>query len=248
MLELKLPAGARASRHASRTQQGRSSKSGRSLHITDRRTSTLRVGASAYTPYRERIASDIDESVEVGRSAAPYTPSSASPRLVRGRYTTSVQPLPSIRTSGEAESSPRPAVSPAVRGVRLAAPSFSDRLAQSEARLVTAAVACTAFFCVLLVVYLAAYAQVTSLGIQQSQYTKALRMARQQNELLRARLAAARSPQHIVAAAQAQGMEQATGRACYISPVEGGMTRRTVSYQVASDGTDTKHYSTNLGH
>ena len=247
MLELKLPAGARGARHGSRAQQGRSSKNGRSLHMTDRRTSTLRVGEPAYTAYRERVAAQQTEADEARHTPAAFTPSSASARLVRGRYPASVEPQPSPRYNGDPELAPRPSATPSPR--LLPAPSFSDRLVQSEARLVTAAVACTAFFCVLLVIYLGAYARVTSLGIQQSQYTKALRMARQQNELLRAHLAAARSPQHIVAAANAQGMEQAAGRACYISlPAQGGLTHRAAGYQVASDGTDSKQYSANIGH
>ena len=248
MLELKLPAGARASRHASRTQ-GRASKNGRSLHMTDRRTSTLKVGEPAYTAYRERSAAENAEGTDTRRPVTSYAPSSGAPRIAhRHSAAASIQPLPLTGPGADPAHSPRNAPS-AAHGVRLPASSFSDRLVRSEARLVTAAVACTAFVCLLLVVYLGAYAQVTSLGIQQSQYTKALRMARQQNELLSAHLAAARSPQHILAAAAKQGMEQPSGRVCYISsPTSDGMTHRAVGYQVASDGTNSKQYSTNFGH
>ena len=249
MLELKLPAGSRASRHASRTQQGRSSKHGRSLHLSDRRTSTLRGAEPTYTAYRERAAQEPGHGEGVRRVPVTYAASSGAPRLVRGTASAAAQTVPATRIGDDPARSPRPAATPSARAVRLPSPSFSDRLAQSEARLVTAAVACTAVFCLLLVVYLGAYAHVTSLGIQQAQYTKALRAARQQNELLRAHLAAARSPQHIVAAAKAQGMEQAAGRACYISsPVQDAVTHKAAGYQVASDGTDTKQYPTDFGH
>lgn len=221
MLELKLPASRSASRHAATTPQGRSLGPER-IVLPDGRGSSL---SPRYS----------------GRAAASPLAAPGRERTAAGRPASSA--MPRIRTV-----SPANRESGRLRGTRRAA-SYDDRLARNETRLVGLAVASTSLFCFLLVVYLAAYANVTSLGIQQAQVTKALRGARQQNEILRAELAAARSPQHIVASAQMQGMVPSTGRACYVTaPSVTASTQTHSRYQVASDGTDTSDTTTDLGH
>ncbi len=97
--------------------------------------------------------------------------------------------------------------------------SASARLARSEARLLALAISGTALVCGLLVVYLAAYAHVTLLGIDQAQIRVAVRQKRLDNETLRADLAALQSPDRIAAAAQGTlGMTRAPRRVDYIVP------------------------------
>jgi hypothetical protein len=249
MLELKLPASKSASRHGAKAQ-GRSIGSERRIVMPEGREPS-RHGAPAHYAARPavsprdaaRTAALPHEAArtaalphEAGRTFAP-----ARERVSYGRPASSA--LPRIRTVAPAHRE-----AGRLRGTRRAA-SYDDRLARSETRLVGAAVACTSLFCFLLVVYLAAYANVTSLGIQQAQAAKALRSAQQQNEILRAELAAARSPEHIVASAQLQGMVLASGRACYVTPRnEAPAAQTSRRYQVASDGTDISDSTANFGH
>ncbi|MGI4787391.1 MAG: hypothetical protein ACRYFS_00930 [Janthinobacterium lividum] len=81
-----------------------------------------------------------------------------------------------------------------------------SRLGRSEMRLMGLATACTALVCAMLLLYLAAYAHVTQLGIEQAQARGQLRQNQIRNELLKAERNTLESPQRIVAAATMQGM------------------------------------------
>lgn len=130
---------------------------------------------------------------------------------------TSARPLPaSSPRPGARPPSARPASAPARKG-RLAA-RLPDRIARSEARLLTMAVTCTAVVCTLLVLYLAAYAHITQLGINQSQMRTALRQKRLDNETLKSTLAGLRNPDHVAAFALAKGMTRDPRRVDYIAP------------------------------
>ncbi|WP_301002407.1 hypothetical protein [Capsulimonas corticalis] len=91
-----------------------------------------------------------------------------------------------------------------------------DRLARSEARLMMAAGTCTTIFCAILVIYLAAYARVTNLGLAQSHARVQLRQLSQDNQTLRAQLAQVQSPDRIVAQAKSLGMTPGANQVCYI--------------------------------
>ena len=80
------------------------------------------------------------------------------------------------------------------------------RLARSEMRLMGLATVCTAVVCGLLLLYLAAYAQVTRLGIAQAEARVSLRQNRLQNEMLRAERDRLQSPASVIARATALGM------------------------------------------
>ncbi len=82
----------------------------------------------------------------------------------------------------------------------------TSRLAQSEMRLMGLATACTGLVCALLLLYLAAYAHVTQLGIDQAQARAQLRQNQLRNALLQAERNSLECPQRIEAAAAAQGM------------------------------------------
>ena len=82
----------------------------------------------------------------------------------------------------------------------------SSRLGRSEMRLMGIATTGTAVVCALLLVYLAAYAQVTQLGIAQSSARLELRHNQLRSQLLEAERNALESPQRIIVAAVAQGM------------------------------------------
>lgn len=82
----------------------------------------------------------------------------------------------------------------------------SNRLSRSEMRLMGIATACTAVVCALLLLYLAAYAQVTQLGIAQAQARTELHHNQMRRQLLEAERNSLESPQRIEAAAAAEGM------------------------------------------
>ena len=82
----------------------------------------------------------------------------------------------------------------------------SSRLGRSEMRLMGAATVCTAVVCALLLLYLAAYAQVTQLGIEQAAARTVLHRNQMRRQLLEAERNTLESPQRITAAAIAQGM------------------------------------------
>lgn len=127
----------------------------------------------------------------------------AAPRPLGDRSESGARASSRARTAayGNAVEAPRPDVSPAPRSRRRA-----GRAGRSEMRLMGAATACTAVVCGLLLLYLAAYAHVTRLGIDQAQARVRLRQTQLRNEMLRAQCDGLQSPQRILTAAQAQGM------------------------------------------
>ena len=128
----------------------------------------------------------------------------------------SISARPNVRPFAErAMSVPRPVSQgqtaareqAAAEPIRRALPSArQSRLSRSEMRLMGLAMTCTAVVCALLLLYLAAYAHVTQLGIEQSQARGQLRQNQNRNEMLQAERNSLESPQRIVAAAAAQGM------------------------------------------
>ena len=121
--------------------------------------------------------------------------------------------------------------------------SSRSRMVRSEARLLAFAVAGTALMCAVLVVYLAAYAHVSQLGLDQARARTRLHQARQDNDVLQAQLARLQSPARIVVAAQALGMTAAKRQATYLSTgdtaawtADGGSAQ---DFQVANRGTST---------
>lgn len=131
-----------------------------------------------------------------------------------GTTRTAARPLPA--------STPRPALRPAstpLLPARRGRPARTpDRLARSEARLLTMAISCTAVVCALLVMYLAAYAHISLLGDEQAQMRTTLRQKRLENEQLRDTLALLQSPDHVSAAAVTLGMTRDPSRVDYIAP------------------------------
>ena len=118
----------------------------------------------------------------------------------------------------------QPDPSPAPRPARLPR---QGRLGQSEIRLMGLATTCTAVVCGLLLLYLAAYANVTQLGISQAQARTALRASRLKNEMLRAKRDRLQSPERVIAAAEKQGMTpRGATPVTYVTanrPTEGGL-------------------------
>lgn len=96
--------------------------------------------------------------------------------------------------------------------------SEGSRLARSETRLLGLAVVCTALVCGLLVLYLAAYARVTQLGIQQSEQRTTLRLLHQKNQMLRYEYASMKNAHRIIPAAVKYGMVKSGLHVNYISP------------------------------
>ena len=95
---------------------------------------------------------------------------------------------------------------PARQHVRPSAARPQSRLARSEMRLMGVATTSTAIVCALLLLYLAAYAHVTQLGIEQAQARVQLRRNQVQNEMLQSERDRLESPQRVIAAATAGGM------------------------------------------
>lgn len=91
------------------------------------------------------------------------------------------------------------------------------RLTRSELRLLVSTVAFAIVFCGLLVVYLSAYARVTSLGIEQAQMRTELRAKRLTNQLLLAELASLKNPDRITAKAVALGLTKHSSQVDYIT-------------------------------
>ena len=118
--------------------------------------------------------------------------------------TAAARPLTAPRTNLRSQAVPEPSSADAVR--RALPSARQSRLARSEMRLMGLATACTGLVCALLLLYLAAYANVTQLGIQQAQARTQLRQNQIRSELLQAERNSLESPQRIVAAATAQGM------------------------------------------
>lgn len=99
-----------------------------------------------------------------------------------------------------------------------AAKAAGNRLSRSEARLLTMAISCTVVVCTLLVLYLAAYAHVALLGIDQAKMRTQLREKRLQNEMYRAQVADLQNPDRVAAAATALGLTREHKRVDYIAP------------------------------
>jgi len=95
---------------------------------------------------------------------------------------------------------------PASEAVRPSAAPRQSRLGRSEMRLMGLATTSTAVVCALLLLYLAAYAHVTQLGIEQAQARLQLRRNQVQNEMLQSERDRLESPQRVIAAATAGGM------------------------------------------
>ena len=100
--------------------------------------------------------------------------------------------------------------------------SRTGRIPRSEARLLTWAVTSAVVVCGLLVLYLAAYAHLTMLGIAQSKAKHDLREKWQLNQVLRAQEATLRSPDHIAARAVRLGLTKNSVRVDYIRPISQG--------------------------
>ncbi len=116
------------------------------------------------------------------------------------------------------------------------------RLARSEMRLMGLATTCTAVVCGLLLLYLAAYAQVTRLGIAQADARVSLRHNQLQNEMLRAERDRLQSPATVIARATALGMTpRAGGRVDYLPTAKTDEktteTRTTDDKNTEGDGT-----------
>ncbi len=116
-----------------------------------------------------------------------------------------------------------------------------NRMARSEGRLLTFAVAATTLMCAVLVIYLAAYAHVSQLGLDQARARVALRQARLDNDILQAKLARLQSPSRIAAAAHGLGMTADTRPATYLSAQDTAAQTAddgdTQNIQVANGGT-----------
>ena len=135
-------------------------------------------------------------------STRPRRPSSARPELRSEVRLSEVRPR--VRSHTQSASAQR---EPAAEPIRRSLPSArTSRLARSEMRLMGLATVCTAVACALLLVYLAAYARVTQLGITQSAARTQLHQNQIRNELLQAERNSLECPQRIEAAAVAQGM------------------------------------------
>jgi hypothetical protein len=93
-------------------------------------------------------------------------------------------------------------------------------MSRSEARLLTSTVICALAICTVLVGYLAAYAHVTMLGIDQAQMRSVLRQKRLDNETLLAQLADLQSPTRIAAGAARLGLTRDAKRIDYIKPTD----------------------------
>ncbi len=125
-----------------------------------------------------------------------------------------LRPAPSRASSASASVRPRtigntalgyaqPDPGPTLRPAHLPR---QGRLGRSEMRLMGLATTCTAVVCGLLLLYLAAYANVTQLGISQAQARSAVRASRLKNEMLRAERDRLQSPERVTVAAEKQGM------------------------------------------
>lgn len=131
--------------------------------------------------------------------------------------------LPRTKTQPEPEAAPSSAKSE--RTARARRVSTADaRLSRSEARLLTMAISCTVIVCALLVVYLAAYAHVTMLGMGQAKLRTELRQKRLENEKLKAALAVSLNPDLVAKNAAELGMTRDHRRVDYIAapPTEDG--------------------------
>jgi hydrogenase maturation factor HypE len=96
-------------------------------------------------------------------------------------------------------------------------------------------VGCTATVCCLLLIYLAAYAQVTKLGIAQANMRLALRQERIENAILGAQYDWLRSPRRISDAAANFKMARDAERTVYITGAQPGPTVSDATVQADND-------------
>jgi cell division protein FtsL len=97
--------------------------------------------------------------------------------------------------------------------------SREQRMVRSEARLLAWTVAAAVVVCSLLVVYVAAYARVSALNIEQNKMRAAYRAKWQENQLLKAQEANLKSPYRIDESAKRLGLVMSRQGAHYISPI-----------------------------
>lgn len=148
----------------------------------------------------------------VGRAASPR-PSARLSSSALGA-SSAARPLPSRaplteRRSQEAERVARRATDGQAR---------SRRMTRSEARLLTWTVTSAVVVCGLLVLYLAAYAHLTLLGIEQAKAQHDFREKWQMNQMLRAQVASLKNPDRIAAGAVRLGLTKDCKRVDYIAP------------------------------
>jgi len=164
---------------------------------------------------------------------------------------TRTSPAPSSNLSAGASPRPREAartLPPAGRGAAARADGRS-RLARSEARLLALAVTATALMCAVLVVYLAAYARVQQIGLEQTQALSERHRLTLEHDQLQKQLADLQCPARVARAAQAQGMTQGGVAAKYINASDGAaQTADGRELQVANGGTTADGKSAALNH
>ncbi len=120
-----------------------------------------------------------------------------------------------------------------------------SRLARSEARMLALAVAVTALMCAVLVVYLAAYARVTQLGLEQSAAHRQLAQEVMENHRLAVEQAELQDRGRIVAEAGKLHMALYTGPTTYVTAGGAGAPPDT---QGESGGTTADDGDTTGGH
>jgi cell division protein FtsL len=92
-----------------------------------------------------------------------------------------------------------------------------SRLARSEARLLALTVTVTSLMCAVLVIYLAAYAHVTQLGLEKDMAKRQLSQMTRQNQQLQVTLTKLQDRSRITAAARALHMVPYTSSPVYIN-------------------------------
>lgn len=135
----------------------------------------------------------------------------SSPSALGAATARSLPPRPSFseRDSREAERAARRATGEQTR---------NRRMTRSEARLLTWTVSSATVVCGLLVLYLAAYAHLTMLGIESAKAQHDYREKWQTNQMLRAQVAALRNPDRIAAKAVRLGLTKDSKRVDYFLP------------------------------
>jgi hypothetical protein len=183
-------------------------------------------------------------STRTRRSAAPTRTPGAARSFQTSRTSSVNRPL----SRGNTALDPAPVAPARVQtrpSVRL------NRLARSEMRLMGIATTCTAVVCGLLLLYLAAYAQVTQLGVAQSEAQHRLKQVQIKNQILRAKRDQLESPQRIIAAAVTLGMTpRGTTTINYIhAPQEPNVGEQEKAWEQGDSGdTTAKHGAASFDH
>ena len=166
-------------------------------------------------------------------STRPRRPSSARPELRSAVGSSEARPR--VRPDARSASALR---QPAAEPIRRSLPSArTSRLARSEMRLMGLATVCTAVACALLLVYLAAYARVTQLGIAQAAARTQLHQNQIRNELLQAERNSLECPQRIETAALALGMTpRGATPVNYITAQKSAAAQQDSGTDASSDG------------